>query len=165
MKKLYIIGGTMGVGKTEICSIMNRKLEKSVFLDGDVCCRMDPFVMTDETQKLMMDNITFVLNNLIHCSEFDNIVFCWVMHEQAIIDELLSKIDVSDCEVHLVSLVCSENSLRGRLLKDIAAGLRTPEVIPRSVSRLPLYEALNTKKADITEFTATQAAEYVIEKC
>ena len=31
MKKLYLIGGTMGVGKTTTCQVLKRKLEK-VFL-------------------------------------------------------------------------------------------------------------------------------------
>ena len=32
MKKLYLIGGTMGVGKTTTCQILKRKLDKSVVL-------------------------------------------------------------------------------------------------------------------------------------
>lgn len=35
MKTVYLIGGTMGVGKTTVCQCLKRKLENSVFLDGD----------------------------------------------------------------------------------------------------------------------------------
>ena len=37
MKKLFIIGGPMGVGKTAICQNMKNKLDTCVFLDGDWC--------------------------------------------------------------------------------------------------------------------------------
>ncbi|MEG0512985.1 MAG: nucleotide kinase [Clostridia bacterium] len=37
MKNLYIIGGTMGVGKTAVCQSLKQKLSNAVFLDGDWC--------------------------------------------------------------------------------------------------------------------------------
>lgn len=37
MKTVYLIGGTMGVGKTTVCQLMKAKLPNSVFLDGDWC--------------------------------------------------------------------------------------------------------------------------------
>lgn len=37
MKNLYIIGGTMGVGKTTIGQKLKNKLPNSVILDGDWC--------------------------------------------------------------------------------------------------------------------------------
>ena len=35
MKRLYVIGGTMGVGKTTVCRRLARRLPNSAFLDGD----------------------------------------------------------------------------------------------------------------------------------
>ena len=43
MKKLYIIGGTMGVGKTSVCQQLKASLINSVFLDGDWCWDANPF--------------------------------------------------------------------------------------------------------------------------
>lgn len=37
MKQIYIIGGTMGVGKSAVSQVMKEKLNDSVFLDGDCC--------------------------------------------------------------------------------------------------------------------------------
>lgn len=34
MKTLYLIGGTMGVGKTSACRALQQLLPNSVFLDG-----------------------------------------------------------------------------------------------------------------------------------
>ena len=57
MKNLYMIGGTMGVGKTTICQQLKLKLNNCVFLDGDWCWDSDPFKVTDETKKMVLNNI------------------------------------------------------------------------------------------------------------
>lgn len=88
MKKLYLIGGTMGVGKTTTSQILKNNLADSVFLDGDWCWDSHPFKVTSETKKMVMDNIVYMLNSFIHCSAYQHIIFCWVMHEQSIIDEI-----------------------------------------------------------------------------
>ena len=61
MKKLYLIGGTMGVGKTATCQQLKSMLSNAVLLDGDWCWDADPFVVTDETKAMVMDNICHVL--------------------------------------------------------------------------------------------------------
>ena len=35
MKHLYLIGGTMGVGKTTVCRHLQKQLDRCVFLDGE----------------------------------------------------------------------------------------------------------------------------------
>ena len=84
MKKLYLIGGTMGVGKTTVCMELKHRLERAVFLDGDWCWDADPFQVTDETKNMVLQNITFLLNQFLRCSAYENAIFCWVMHEQPI---------------------------------------------------------------------------------
>ncbi|HOQ14639.1 MAG TPA: AAA family ATPase [Bacillota bacterium] len=165
MKNIYLIGGTMGVGKTATCRIMKYKLNNSVFLDGDWCWDMHPFQVTEETKKMVQENICFLLNNFIKCSLYENIIFCWVMHEQHIIDYITSHINTQNCKVHAISLVCSEAALQARLIKDVEAGIRTEDIIKRSVERLPLYEKLNTIKVDVSDITPEQAADYIIRYC
>ena len=48
MKNIYLIGGTMGVGKTATCRILKNKLPNCVFLDGDWCWNMHPFQVMHE---------------------------------------------------------------------------------------------------------------------
>ena len=104
MKKLYLIGGTMGVGKTTTCQILKRKLDKSDFIDGDWCWDMHPFMVNEETKKLVLENICMLLNKDLKCSVFDHIIFCWVMHEQSIIDVLLSHLDLCKSDIYFFSL-------------------------------------------------------------
>ena len=90
MKTIYLIGGTMGVGKTTVSQQLKKELPNSVFLDGDWCWDADPFQVTEETKAMVMRNICFLLNSFLHCTAYKNIVFCWVMHEQSIIDEIIN---------------------------------------------------------------------------
>lgn len=148
MKKLFLIGGTMGVGKSTVSQFLKRKLPNSVFLDGDWCWDARPFLVTEETKAMVMQNICCVLNNYLKCTAYENVIFCWVMHEQAIINEIVSRLHTDNCTIAAVSLICSEQELIQRLQKDITAGIRTPDVIERSVARIPFYQLLDTIKID-----------------
>ena len=160
MKRLFLIGGTMGVGKTTTSRILRDSLPNCAFLDGDWCWDMHPFKVTEETKRMVTDNICHVLNNFLACTEFENVVFCWVMHEQGIIDGLVSRLK-GEFELHVVSLVCSEEKLRERIEKDVAAGIRLPDVADRSAARIPLYGKLNTVKIDVSEITPEEAAAHI----
>jgi len=151
----------MGVGKSTAAQRLKRMLPRAVFLDGDWCWDMDPFVVNEQTKKMVMDNICACLNGFLACGALENIIFCWVLHEQAILDELLSRLELDGCGVTAVSLVCTEEALRQRLQKDIDAGIRTADVLERSAARLPLYEALDTAVIDTTALDAGGVAEAV----
>lgn len=138
----------MGVGKTTICQKLKLELNNSVFLDGDWCWDASPFQVTDETKKMVIDNIAYLLNNFLNCSAYENVIFSWVMHEQNIVDAIIEKLDVSVCDVEAISLVADEKNLRERLTQDVAKGIREEDVIDRSIERIPLYQQLDTIKID-----------------
>ena len=153
-----MIGGTMGVGKTTVCQLLKHDLPNSVFLDGDWCWDASPFQVTDETKAMVTNNICYLLNNFLKCSAYENIIFCWVMHEQSTIDFILKKLDVQNCDVKCVSLVADEKTLCERLSKDVERGIRTEAVIERSIARIPMYQTLNTIKIDTNAKTAAVIA-------
>ena len=59
-------------------------------------------------------------------------------------------------------MICDADSLRKRLQKDIDAGIRSADVIQRSIARIGLYEKLDTKKIDVSHITPEQAVERII---
>ncbi len=162
MKQLYLIGGPMGVGKTTVCQILKQTLNRSVFLDGDWCWDMHPFIVTEETKNMVTENITFLLGQFLRCSEIENVLFCWVMHEQSIIDDILSRLPKEPFEAITCSLVCDEKTLIHRLQKDIDNGLRTPDVIDRGLERLVHYEKLNTIKVDVSHLSPEETAKKIL---
>ena len=160
MKRLYIIGGTMGVGKTSVCQQLKLELSNSVFLDGDWCWDANPFQVTEETKAMVTDNICHLLNNFLHCSAYENIVFCWVMHQQDIIDSIMQKLDTSNCDVKVISLVIDTDCLKERLLLDVKNGTRSADIIERSTERIPLYQELDSIKID----TSNKSIQAVVEE-
>lgn len=156
MKKLYIIGGTMGVGKTTVGQQLKKDLPNSVFLDGDWCWDADPFQVTEETKTLVQDNICHMLNNFLQCSVYETVIFCWVMHEQEIIDSIIAKLKLDNCEVKCISLIADEDNLQRRLTRDVQKGIRKEDVIDRSIARIPLYQKLDTVKVDTNNKTIAE---------
>lgn len=163
MKKLYFIGGTMGVGKTTTCKLLKKSLNNCVFLDGDWCWDMNPFNVNEETRSMVMKNICYLLNSFLECSTYDNIIFCWVLHKQSIINDILNNINISNCEVKNISLICDENSLVKRLQKDIDNGIRNKDIITDSLSRIPLYNELDTIKIDTSNLNPLEVLDEIIK--
>ena len=163
MKTLYLIGGTMGVGKTTVSQQLKQDLPNSVFLDGDWCWDASPFQVTEETKAMVTDNICYLLNSFLHCSAYENVIFCWVMHQQSIIDSILEKLDAKNCDVKCISLITDEINLRKRLTADVENGIRTADVIDRSVARISLYQTLDTIKIDTSNRTVQMIVDEIIQ--
>ena len=162
MKTLYIIGGTMGVGKTTVSQQLKKDLSNSVFLDGDWCWDASPFQVTGETKEMVVRNICYLLNSFLHCSAYENVIFCWVMHEQSIIDNIIKELDMENCNVKKISLIADESSLRDRLTVDITCGIRTTDIIDRSVRRISMYQALDTVKIDTSDKTVREITDEIM---
>ena len=152
----------MGVGKTAVCQQLKVDLPNSVFLDGDWCWDANPFQVTEETKAMVTDNICYLLNNFLRCSAYENIIFCWVMHEQFIIDAIVERLNTENCNVKCISLITDEATLRNRLQTDVNAGIRTKDVIERSIVRISKYQSLNTIKIDTVNKTIKQVSDEII---
>ncbi len=157
-KQLICIGGPMGVGKTTTCRQIQAQLDGCVFLDGDWCWDAHPFVNTRETRAMVMGNIRHLLDAFLGCSAYETVLFCWVFHQADILPSILSGLNHA-YRLYTLSLVCSAPELTARLMGDVKAGLRQPEVIQRSLNRLPLYQALGWPMLDTGGYTPRQAAD------
>ena len=153
----------MGVGKTATCRELQKILPRNVFLDGDWCWDMHPFVVTGETRAMVNSNITHLLNGFLACSEFEYVIFCWVLHEQRILDDLINALNLNGCTTHCFSLVSTEQALVERLNRDIAAGKRGSDITERSVARISLYDELGTVKIDVSTISPADAARSITE--
>lgn len=159
-KNLILVNGTMGVGKTATCKELMKLLPACVFLDGDWCWMADPFVVTEETKEMVQRNIAALLNGFLACSAYQNVLFCWVLQEQGMIDRLLSRLQ-GEHRLHLFTLICSEQALARRIALDVEAGHRSPGLLERALQRLPLYDKLDSTKIRVDSCTALEAAQQI----
>ena len=160
-KHLLLIGGPMGVGKSAVCRELLERLQPGVYLDGDWCWNMRPFSVTEETKAMVLDNITAMLTRFLRCPELTYVIFGWVMHQQEILDTICGRIPCTEVSVKQISLTAKPDTLRRRLEGDVTAGLRTPDVIGRSLAYLPLYEKLDTIKVPTDGLTAAEVADRI----
>ena len=164
MKTLLMVGGAMGVGKTAACRALKNRLDRCVFLDGDWCWDIHPFSANAENKAMALDNIDSLLRRFLQNPWIDTVIFCWVLHEDGIYAQILRRLfpdgglPPEGVRVIKASLLCSEQTLRERLGRDIAAGARTPDVIGRSLQRLALYPGLDTRKIATDGLTPEEVA-------
>lgn len=158
MKRLIVVRGTMGAGKSTVCKELLHLLQPGVWLDGDWCWKMEPFAPNEENRAMVMENISFLLRNFLRNTQLGYVIFCWVLHQDAILDDLLARLEGEPYDLTVVNLDVSEASLRQRLEGDIRRGERAEDVVERSVARLPLYRTLRGVHLDVSHITAREAA-------
>jgi hypothetical protein len=161
MKKLIMINGTMGVGKSTVCNKLLDLLSPSVYLDGDWCWNMNPFVVSEENKEMVINNISYLLKSYLNNSGYEYIIFCWVMHEEYIIKQILDKLKEFDFKLYKISLICTQEALEKRLNNDVVNGIRKIDVISRSVERISSYEKMDTVKIDVSNNTAEDTAKRI----
>lgn len=153
----------MGVGKSTVCNILLEKLAPGVYLDGDWCWNMNPFIVSEENKKMVENNITYLLKSYLDNSGYEYIIFCWVIHQEDIFKQLLEPLSNYDYELYKFSLICSETALKNRLEMDVQKGIRKADVIDRSIQRLKLYNNMDTIKIDVSDITPEQTAGEIIK--
>ena len=158
-KKLIIINGVMGVGKTSVSKALYKQLDNSFWLDGDNCWMMNPFEVTSENKYMVIDNITYLINNFIKNSKSKYIILNWVIHTDEIMDSILYKINIDKIDLYKITLICDEDTLVKRIKKDIKSGIRDEDNIKRSLDKLKLYKNMNTLKID----TSNKSIDEIVE--
>ncbi|MGN7763367.1 AAA family ATPase [Paenibacillus sp. 22594] len=149
MKKFIVISGTMGVGKTTISKELLESLNNAIWLDGDWCWMMNPWVINEENIRMVENNIIYMLRNFLTNPNFGYVIFSWVLHREDILNSLLERMSDLEFQLVKVSLTCSEEVLRQRMELDN----RTQEQITLSTNRLKLYENMDTVIIDTSETT------------
>jgi broad-specificity NMP kinase len=159
IKKLIIINGTMGVGKSSACKELLNRITNSVWLDGDWCWMTNPWNATDENIKMAEKNITFILRNYLSNTGFLYIFFSWVIHREETFNTILDQLKDLKYELVKISIVCSEAELERRMMLDN----QNDDKIKDSLSRLPCYYKMNTIKIDTSGKNIMETASEIIK--
>ena len=117
MKQLILINGTMGAGKSAVSNQLLRLLAPSVYLDGDWCWNMNPFVANGENKAMVLDNIAYLLRSFLSNSGYQYVIFCWVIHQEEIFEEIFSRLEGMEYQPVKITLDVSPGALCQRLLQ------------------------------------------------
>jgi broad-specificity NMP kinase len=157
MKNLIIIHGTMGIGKTTICKALYQALDRSVWLDGDWCWMMHPFAVNDENKAMVERNIHFLLRGFLENTNFDHVLFNWVIHTEDIMQMVLRGLEGCLYRLHRIALVCDAQTLEARLKQDGRTNIQ------ESLNRLDMYRKMPSVQLDVTGKSVAQVVEDVLE--
>ena len=148
----------MGVGKTTVAEALTRRLENSVMLDGDWCWWMHPWVFNDENRRMVVANIRYVLQSYIDNSGFETIIFCWVMDEQQIINDICDGLTMEKVIFICISLIADEATLA----RNFEVGNRDTRALSDSLSRLEKYNRIDSVKIQETGKNAEDVTQEIL---
>ena len=137
MKKLLLITGPNGVGKSTTAECILEACMRCAYVDADWCRAINPFPLTPATRETVIANIHALLLNYLLCSDIETIVFPYALHggRQDMLDTVLSRLRTAVPAFSLVTVVVT-CSLEENIRRAQQDG-RSPERIARGGGRLP----------------------------
>jgi len=134
-KRLIMINGAADFNRTLVCNELKRTLPRCVFLDADWCWDAYPFVVTAETKAMVQDNIAHLLSNFVACSEYENILFSWVLNDYDSIGDSIDAVR-GEYSLHKFSLISPESDEHeegeGHICPGAAAAAAAQALLPDS---------------------------------
>lgn len=134
MKKLIVILGSNGIGKSTTAKAFLDKYTKCAYVDADWCRAINPFPFTPSTKEAVTENIYCILRNYLLCEDIDKVVFPYGFHgeRKGIFDTVIGRLKEEGIEFELLPIVlkCSmqENIKRcerdGRDAERIERGIK-----------------------------------------
>ncbi len=165
MKKLVLIIGPNGVGKTSTAEKLLQKLSKSAYVDADWCRAINPFPFTDATKYTVIENIYSLLKNYFLCEDIETVIFPYGFHgeRKQIFEQVTERLRENKIsfEVCPIILKCDKEENIRRAVKDG----RNRERIERGMKNtFHFYDEYTYPHIDTTDLQPEQVAEIIIDK-
>lgn len=163
MKKLIVILGANGVGKSTAAAELMRMLPNSAFIDSDSLRMMNPAGNSEALIHIQKLNIFDVMSNYFSSDMIKYVIFPYGVHGhrkqllEEIVRGIVGKFDVETCTV---VLTCSEEENIRRMKLDS----RDNERIKRALEfSRPEYNDIEQLKIDTTSLTPKETACAIID--
>lgn len=160
-KKLIILIGVSGVGKSTVSNILYEDLEGCFYLEGDKCGIMNPCIVNEENIEIIFSNIAHVLNNYIRNTGSKNIVFAWNISSKEKMNKLLDLLNIENVDVYKIILTCSREDLEDRIKKDIQEGIREEKEFDDITKNIRSYDNLEGYVLDTSAKTPKEIADII----
>lgn len=165
VKKLLVIIGSNGVGKSTSAKAFLDKYTGSAFVDSDWCRAINPFPFTQETKKTVTDNLYCLIRNYLLCEEILQVVFTYGFHgeRKGIFDEVIQRL-CGDEEIDFVYKIIILKCDREENIRRMKVDGRDEERIARGMENtFEFYDKYNYPDIDTTEMNVAQVAEKIAE--
>ena len=160
-KKVVILNGSMGVGKTAVGKCIADKIPGTAFIDGDWCMDIHPFIGSHETKAMAVDNILHMIDNYNKCSACKMIVLVWLMDDSKVYESIADGINRIGLDINSVTLICDTETLFRRWKNDNVCQWRTDEWLEVSIKSLPYFNSFDNT-LDTTGLSIEEVADYIL---
>ena len=161
--KVIVINGPMGVGKTAVGKCLADQHPGTALIDGDWCMDLHPFIGSQETKAMAVDNILHMIRNYQKCSVCSMVVLVWLMDNPWVIQRIMEGLSALQAEVKSVTLVCDRESLVRRWQNDRNCEWRTDEWLKVSLKSLPGFASMDNA-IDTSHLPIDQIAGLIMEQ-
>jgi tRNA uridine 5-carbamoylmethylation protein Kti12 len=159
LKKLVLITGAPGVGKTTVCKELFSMIDGCAWLDSDWCYMVNPWhSKTKEQQKYIEDTYGRILRSYFTDTATSTIIFSWVMHSPFMFDIIINQLDGMEFKLYKIALICDMKSHIYRKTKD---GRRTEQI--ENQDSMEPYFNLGATIVDVSTISAKDAAYQIVE--
>ncbi|WP_040949482.1 AAA family ATPase [Gorillibacterium massiliense] len=157
MKKLILICGANGVGKSTASKALLAAMEKSAYIDSEYCCAIHPFEFTTETIALFKSNIAALMLNSFRSSSIDAVIFPYGFHgpRQQIFQGVLADLELHKIHYELcpILLECDVEENVRRMQND---GRETDRIERALKNTRHLYDAYDYPRINTTNMTVAE---------
>ena len=112
MKRLILLCGANGIGKSTASAELMKRLPHSSYIDSDYCRMTNPPIFNEELIRLNYKNIHAMMENSFACGEIQNVIFPFGFHghRKQLFDALLEELRQKGISFELVPvlLYCGE---------------------------------------------------------
>lgn len=161
MKRVIILCGPNGVGKTSICQALLRLTPRSAYVDSDSLRLMNPFVLNDETIPTIAKNLGDVIVNYLECPAVDTVFFSYGLHgrRREVFERVLRRLEGA----RLIPFVmeCSEEENVRRMRADGRGEARIARALAFSRD---VYADVPYPRVDVTKLSAQEAAREILQR-
>ena len=148
-KRLIMIAGPAGIGKTVVCKELFKNINGSAWLDADWCWMVNPYPGKTPEQKTYSEKaFGYILDGYFNDCNTHTVLFCWLMHSDFMFKLVTDRILYTNYDLIKISLVCDEQEHIRRLIADN----RREEQIMNHDS-MKKYRALDAHIIDTTNLT------------
>lgn len=162
MKKLFLILGPNGVGKSTASAALLKILPDSAYIDSDALRMMNP-ARGDEVIAVQKQNILALMRNYLSSSFAEYVIFPYGYHahRKKLLEDMLDELKAEfEFKVITILLTCSENENVRRMQND---GRKDERIAYSIENTRTIFDGLDCPKIDTTGLTPEQTAERMIK--
>ena len=153
MRKLVLLGGPTGVGKSTAMALLQGQIEKSALVDADDVWRVSGDLAIESNRPVAIGNVVSVVRGYF-AAGCETAIVSWVFARPALYTPLIKAFRDDVDAILQIYLVASADILRQRL-----AARGDDDRFEYSVTRLDLIEALPFARIDTSDLDAAQVAD------